>query len=290
MTQWGSSVRTGLLSAAMLGFSGLTALANGIPQPFQMNLQPPNGENARMIHSFHDLLLIICFVVSAFVLALLIYVMFRFRESKNPVPSQTTHHAMLEVVWTVIPCLILAAIALPSFKLLRHQLEIPAADLTIKATGKQWYWSYEYAKDAGGMAFDSLMVPEDEWKASVAKKTIDPVTQPKLLAVDNELVVPVNKIVKVQVTAADVIHKFSMPAMGLKIDAIPGRLNETWFKADKEGIFYGQCSFICGQNHAYMPIAIRVVSQAKYDAWLVDAKKKFASADQAGSAVAVIRD
>jgi cytochrome c oxidase subunit 2 len=296
MTQQGYSVRAigamkrlmiaGVATACSVG----AALANGIPQPWQLNLQPPNGENARFMTWFHDWLLVMCFVVSAFVLALLIYVMVRFRESKNPVPTRTTHNATLEVVWTIVPVLILAMIALPSFKLLKFQLETPVADVTIKATGKQWYWSYEYAQDTGALGFDSLMVAEEEWKKGVVDKKIDPVTQPKQLAVDNEVVVPIGKVVKIQVTAADVIHKFALPAMGLKIDAIPGRLNETWFKADREGIFYGQCSFICGQNHAYMPIAVRVVSEQAYAAWLADAKKKFAAADQAGPRVAQIRD
>jgi cytochrome c oxidase subunit II len=276
------------MAAILATCSGLSAMANGIPQPWQMNLQEPIGENARTIVWFHDWLVVMCVVVSAFVLALLLYTMWRFRESNNPVPSKTTHNAMIEVVWTVVPILILVIIAVPSFKLLRHQLEIPAADITVKATGKQWYWSYEYPKDAGGMSYDSLMIPEDDWKKGVAARKIDPAVAPLQLAVDNEMVVPIGKIIKVQVTAADVIHKFAMPAMGLKIDAIPGRLNETWFKADKEGIFYGQCSFICGQNHAYMPIAIRVVSESAYQAWLVDAKKKYASADDAGNRVATI--
>jgi cytochrome c oxidase subunit II len=280
------SVLRSTLGAIFMAGSSLSALANGIPQPWQMNLQEPIGENARTITWFHDWLIVMCVVVSAFVLGLLLYTMWRFRESNNPVPSKTTHNTMIEVVWTVVPILILVVIAVPSFKLLRHQLEIPAADITVKATGKQWYWSYEYSKDAGAIAFDSLMIPADDWKKGVAEKKIDPAVAPLQLAVDNEMVVPIGKIIKVQVTAADVIHKFAMPSMGLKIDAIPGRLNETWFKADREGIYYGQCSFICGQNHAYMPIAIRVVSEGAYQAWLVDAKKKYASVDDAGSRVA----
>jgi cytochrome c oxidase subunit 2 len=235
---------------------------------------------------FHDALLGLITVISLFVLGLLIYVMWRFRESRNPTPSKTTHHSLLEVAWTVIPILILVVVAIPSFKLLKHQLELPKADITLKVTGKQWYWSFDYPKDQGGFAFDSLMIPEDEWKAGVAAGKIKPTEAPRLLAVDNEAVVPVGKIVRVQVTAADVIHKFTIPSFGIKIDAIPGRLNETWFRAEREGLYYGQCSLICGQNHAYMPVAIRVVSNEKYQAWLAEAKKKFAGAEDPARKIA----
>jgi cytochrome c oxidase subunit 2 len=266
----------GLAVAALFAAAPGALAAVGAPAPWQMNLPAPATENMAFITWFHDWLIVMCVVISAFVLGLLVYALWRFSEKRNPTPSRTTHHTGLEVAWTVIPILILVAIAIPSFKLLKFQLDLPKADITVKLTGKQWFWTYEYPKDQGGFTFDSLMIPEADWKRDVAAGKINPAEAPRLLAVDNEAVVPVGKIVRVQVTAADVIHKFAMPAFGLKIDAIPGRLNETWFKADKEGIFYGQCSFICGQNHAYMPIAIRVVSQERYQAWLADAQKKFA--------------
>jgi cytochrome c oxidase subunit 2 len=171
---------------------------------------------------------------------------------------------LLEVAWTVVPVLILALIAIPSFKLLFLQLDIPQADVTIKATGKQWYWSYSYP-DAK-FEFDSLMVADKDLKPG----------QPRLLAVDNQMVVPVNKVVRVQVTGADVIHAFAVPSFGVKIDGIPGRLNETWFKAEREGTYYGQCSELCGKDHAYMPIAVHVVSDQAYAAWLEESKKKYA--------------
>jgi len=275
------------LAAALVAFSPAVASAqNGIPQPWQLNLQPAATEVATFIHWFHDWVNVLIFVITLFVLALLVYVAWRFNEKRNPVASKTTHHALLEVAWTIVPVLILVVIAIPSFRLLKLQLEIPQADLTVKVTGKQWYWSYEYPQDGGSFGFDSLMLDEKQRAEAIQSKKIAESEAPRLLAVDNEAVVPVGKIVRVQVTGADVIHKFAMPAFGVKIDAIPGRLNETWFKADREGIFYGQCSFICGQNHAFMPIAIRVVSQERYTAWLAEAKQKFANAADATSKVA----
>jgi cytochrome c oxidase subunit 2 len=191
----------------------------------------------------------------------LIAVVVKFNAKANPVPTRTTHNTLLEVAWTLIPVLILVSIAVPSFRLLFEELDVPKADLTVKATGKQWYWSYAYP-DNGKFEFDSLLAQDK---------------QPRLLGVDNELVVPVNKVVRVQVTGADVIHSFAVPAFGIKIDAIPGRLNETWFKATKTGMFYGQCSELCGKDHAFMPIAVRVVSDQDFVAWVESAKKKFAT-------------
>jgi cytochrome c oxidase subunit 2 len=214
------------------------------------------------IHWFHGLLLIIITCITLFVLALLVVVMVKFNARANPVPSRTTHNSLIEIAWTLIPVLILVSIAVPSFRLLFLQLDIPKADLTVKATGKQWYWSYSYP-DNGQFEFDSLMAQDK---------------QPRLLGVDNEMVVPVNKVIRVQTTGADVIHSFTVPAFGIKIDAIPGRLNETWFKAEKTGMYYGQCSELCGKDHAFMPIAVRVVTDQEFAAWVEDAKKKFASA------------
>jgi cytochrome c oxidase subunit 2 len=209
------------------------------------------------------------------VTGLLVVAMVRFNARSNPVPSKTTHNTMIEVAWTIIPVLILVGIAVPSFRLLFLQLDLPKADLTVKATGKQWYWSYTYP-DNGKFEFDSLIAHDK---------------QPRMLAVDNELVVPVNKVVRVQVIGADVIHSFGVPAFGMKVDAIPGRLNETWFKATKTGVFYGQCSELCGRDHAFMPIAVRVVSEQDFAAWVETAKKKFASnpANAVASAADVMR-
>ena len=269
---------------AVAALATVPAIAGtGMPTDWQMNLQGAVTPVAEYIHWFHDWLNVIIAIVTLFVLALLIYVVFRFNEKANPVPSKTTHNALLEVCWTVIPVLILVVIAIPSFRLLKLQLEVPQADMTLKVTGKQWYWSYEYAQDGGNFGFDSLMLDEKARAEAIASNKIAAAEAPRLLAVDNEAVVPVGKIVRVQVTGADVIHKFTVPSFGIKIDAIPGRLNETWFKAEREGIYYGQCSFICGQNHAFMPIAFRVVSQERYAAWLAEAKQKFANAEDAGS-------
>jgi cytochrome c oxidase subunit II len=270
--------------------TGSASAATGMPSPWQLNLQNPVTEVAAYINWFHDWLNVIIFIISIFVLGLLIYVAWRFNEKANPTPSKTTHNALLEVAWTVIPVLILVVIAIPSFRLLKLQLEIPQADVTVKVTGKQWYWSYEYPQDAGAFTFDSIMLDETQRAEAIRTNKIAAAEAPKLLAVDNEAVVPVGKVVRVQVTAADVIHKFTVPSFGVKIDAIPGRLNETWFKADREGIYYGQCSFICGQNHAYMPIAFRVVSAERYAAWLAESKQKYANATDAAGKVAASRD
>ena len=264
--------RTALVALALgLSFAGAAHAGVGQPSPWQMGLQTPVTEVAGFIDSFHTALVWIITLISLFVLALLVAIVVKFNEKANPVASRTTHHTGLEIAWTLIPVLILVGIAIPSFRLLKLQVELPKADMTIKAVGNQWYWSYEYPKDqAGGFKFDSYMLTrEDAVKAN----------QPALLAVDNEVVVPVNKTVVLQVVGADVIHSFSVPSLGVRMDAIPGRLNQTWFKAEREGIYYGQCSRLCGQNHAFMPIAIRVVSDQAYAQWLTQAKSKFASLD-----------
>ncbi len=247
----------------------LLAQEGGQSVPWQMGLSDPASPIMERIQWFHDdFLLIIITVITLFVTFLLIYCMIRFNARANPVPSKTSHNALVEVAWTVIPILILVAIAIPSFKLLYFDRTIPPVDMTIKATGNQWYWSYEYQDEANkGIEFDSVMLEDDELKPG----------QPRLLAVDNNIVVPVNKVVRVVVTASDVIHDFAMPAFGLKMDAVPGRLNETWFKATKTGMFYGQCSELCGVRHAFMPIAIKVVSEEEFKQWVVKAKKEFAS-------------
>jgi cytochrome c oxidase subunit 2 len=258
--------------------AGAAQAGTGQPTNWQLGFQGSVTEVMDFITDFHNALLVLITLITLFVAALLVYVMVKFSEKRNPVPSRTTHHAGLEVAWTVIPILILVAIAIPSFRLLKMQLVPPPADVTIKATGHAWYWSYEYPKDQGGFVFESNMLTDQQIAQAVAAGR--PRTEvPRLLAVDNEVVVPVNKVVRLQVTAADVLHAFAMPSFGIKIDAVPGRLNETWFKATREGVYFGQCSELCGQNHAFMPIAIRVVSDAQYASWLEQAKQKFASTD-----------
>jgi cytochrome c oxidase subunit 2 len=276
-----------MMASLMTGSLALAA-PNGQPQPAQMNLPEPATTKMADIVWFHNGLLILITAISIFVLALLVYACWRFSAKRNPVPSKLTHHTGLEVAWTIIPVLILVVVAIPSFRILRDQLVIPPSDITLKVTGKQWYWSWEYPKDGGGFGFDSLMLDDKQRLELVNSGKAKPEEVPRLLGVDNEAVVPVGKIVRLQVTAADVIHKFALPAFGLKIDAIPGRLNETWFKAEKEGLYFGQCSFICGQNHAYMPIAIRVVSAERYAAWLTDSQKKFARLNAAPTKVASV--
>jgi cytochrome c oxidase subunit 2 len=244
---------------------GFAVAASGQPSPWELGLQQSASPVMDGIVSFHDFLLYIITAITIFVLVLLLIIIVRFNARANPTPSKTTHNTLLEVAWTVLPVLILVIIAVPSFRLLFTQLNIPPADVTVKATGKQWYWSYNYPDD-GGFEFDSLMLSDKERKGD----------QPRLLAVDNEMVVPVNKNVRVLTTGADVIHAFAVPSFGVKIDSVPGRINETWFRATREGIFYGQCSELCGKDHAFMPIAVRVVSDGEYAAWLEQAKKKYA--------------
>jgi cytochrome c oxidase subunit II len=253
----------GLAVAGVALVAGGSAFAElGQPAPWEYKLQEAATPVMENITSFHNILLVIITIITLFVLGLLIAVVVKFNAKANPVPSKTTHNTLIEVAWTLGPVLILAAIVVPSFKLLFLELDVPKADLTIKATGKQWYWSYAYP-DNGKFEFDSLLAQDK---------------QPRLLGVDNELVVPVNKVVRIQTTGADVIHSFAVPAFGIKIDAIPGRLNETWFKATKTGWFYGQCSELCGKDHAFMPIAVHVVSDQEFATWVEAAQKKFASA------------
>ena len=270
-----------LLGLAVVGTAlvaaGGTAFAElGQPAPWEFKLQGSATQVMDDITSFHNWLLVTITLITLFVLALLAIVVVKFNAKANPVPSRTTHNTLVEVAWTLIPVLILVAIAVPSFRLLFLELDIPKADLTIKATGKQWYWSYAYP-DNGKFEFDSLLACDE------ARLKCE---QPRLLTVDNEVVVPVNKVVRVETTGADVIHSFAVPAFGIKIDAIPGRLNETWFKANKVGVYYGQCSELCGKDHAYMPIAVRVVNDQEFAQWAEAAKKKFASAPQNSFAAA----
>ena len=235
------------------------------PKDWQLGFQNAASDSMRDIVSFHNnLLLPIIIAISVFVLFLMLYACIRFRASANPNPSKRTHNVTVEILWTLIPCLILIVMAVPSFKILYKQDTIPKADLTIKAVGYQWYWGYEYPDE--NIIFDSYMIEEKDLRAD----------QPRLLAVDNEVVVPVNKVVKVLITANDVLHARALPAFGVKRDAVPGRINETWFKAEKEGTYYGQCSELCGIKHAFMPITVKVVSEEDYQEWLSEARVKFA--------------
>lgn len=255
------------LAALVLG--GTSALAGlGQPSAWQLGMQQSATPVMDDVIWFHNLLLWIIAGISLFVLILLVIVIVRFNARSNPTPSRTTHNTLLEVAWTVIPVMILVVIAIPSFRLLFFQVNMPQADITVKATGKQWYWSYSYP-DNGKFEFDSIMLQDKDRKPD----------QPRLLAVDNEMVVPVNKTVRMQVIGADVIHAFTVPSFGIKIDAIPGRLNETWFKATREGVYYGQCSELCGKDHAFMPIAVRVVSDQAFAAWVEQARQKYAAQD-----------
>jgi cytochrome c oxidase subunit 2 len=263
-----------LLGCAVAGMaltaSGAAFAELGQPAPWEYKLQESATEVMDQITWFHNWLLITITIITLFVLALLTIIVFKFNAKANPVPSRTTHNTLIEVAWTLIPVLILVAIAIPSFRLLFLELDIPKADLTIKVTGNQWNWTYAYPDDK--IEFTSYLLKEEDR----LKKSPPP---PRLLGVDAEMVVPVDKIVRIQTTGSDVIHSFAVPAFGIKIDSVPGRLNETWFKATKEGTYYGQCSELCGKDHAFMPIVVRVVKDQEYDAW----KKKQVAANPANA-------
>jgi cytochrome c oxidase subunit 2 len=252
------------------------------PMPWQMGMQPSATPIMSQIRWFEQYTLWFVIPITLFVLLLLIVVMVKFRESKNPVPSKTSHNTLIEVAWTIGPVLLLLLLAVPSFDLLTAQLTFPQnPDVTIKATATQWQWNYEYENTGDNpLAFDSYLL-KDQDRAAAGKE--DKSVYPRLLAVDNEIVLPVNKTVRVLVTAAptDVIHAFAMPSFGVKVDAVPGRLNETWFRAEREGLFYGQCSELCGKDHGFMPIAIRIVSEDKYKQWLTAAAADLGKANKA---------
>lgn len=254
--------------AALFGFFATPATAQQ-PTPWQLGFQDAHSPIMEQMTLFHDFLLWIIFAISIFVLGLLLYVIVRFRESKNPIPSKVTHNTLIEVLWTVIPVVILFVIGFFSLPLLYATDDTADADLTIKVIGRQWYWSYEYP-DHGDFTFDAFMVPEDELKEG----------QPRLLTTDEALVLPVGKKVRVLVTSSDVLHAFAMPALGSKIDAVPGRTNETWFEIDEPGMYYGQCSELCGSGHAFMPQMIRAVPEAEFDAWINKAQARFGGGEE----------
>ncbi len=248
------------------------------PKPWQINFQEPATPVMERLVGLHNGLIIMCFAVSLFVLALLIYVCYRFSEKRNPVPSKTTHNTMIEVVWTVIPILILLSIVIPSWRLIVYMDKTDKAEITLKAIGYQWYWGYEYMDGEGkGINFESYIKTAD---ATDAALKLQP-GEPRNLAVDKEIVLPVNTNVRLLTTAADVIHAWTIPAFGVKIDAVPGRVNESWFNINKEGDYYGQCSELCGSKHAFMPIHVRAVSKEEYSKWVVSRKKELGVKDEA---------
>ena len=250
-----------IVGAAMAGAAGAAQ-----PRPWQMGFQPAASPVMREITDFHNVLLVIAVLICLVVLGLMIYVVVRFNEKANPTPSKTTHNTIVEVLWTAIPVLILVIIAVPSFKLLYFMDRTQQPEMTIKATGHQWYWSYDYP-DHGDIAFDANIVPDEELKAG----------QLRLLETDNRVVLPVDTDIRVLLTSDDVIHNWAVPSLGLKLDTVPGRISETWVRIEREGAFYGQCSELCGINHAYMPIAIEAVSKAAFAEWVKMAQRKFAS-------------
>jgi cytochrome c oxidase subunit II len=261
-----------LIAAAMLLCAGAASaqqpVVRGAPEPWQLNFQPAASPVMDMIESLHDLLLFIIVAISAFVLGLLAFACFRYRTSRSPVSSRRTHNTVLEIAWTAIPVLILVVIAIPSFKLLYFMDRAANPEMTLKAIGHQWYWSYEYP-DNGNFTFDAYMIADQDLQEG----------QPRLLAVDNRVVLPVDTDVRVLTTATDVIHSWAMPALGVKMDAIPGRLNETWLRIEQPGIYYGQCSELCGDYHGFMPIEIEAMSKSDFEAWTKRAQEEFARAD-----------
>jgi cytochrome c oxidase subunit 2 len=264
--------RAAVLAVFGLAVFALYALLPGTaeaqyPQPWQLGMQAPASEIKDRIHDFHNLLLVIITAITLFVLVLLVYVMVRFRASAHPTPTRTTHNTMVEILWTVIPIVILVVIAIPSFKLLYFEDRTPNAEMTLKVTGHQWYWSYEYP-DADGLQFDSYLIQEADLKPG----------QLRLLEVDNRVVLPIDTNVRILVNGTDVMHSWMVSSLGVQVYAVPGRVNEMWVRIERPGVYYGQCNQICGTNHAYMPIAVEGVSKDDYKRWLVDAKKKFAAA------------
>jgi cytochrome c oxidase subunit 2 len=274
--------RLSILSALALAFAahGGRAFAQdaaagvvGAPKPWETSMRPAFSPVADHVHGLHNELLVIITLVTLLVLVLLAWVIFRFNERRNPTPSRNSHNALIEVIWTVVPVILLVIIAIPSFKLLYFADRTPNAEMTIKAIGHQWYWSYEYP-DNGNFTFDANLVDAKDLKPG----------QLRLLTTDNRVVVPVDTNIRLLVTATDVIHSWAMPNFAVKLDGEPGRVNETWFRVEKEGVYYGQCSEICGVRHAYMPIEIEAVSKDKFKAWATEAKTKFASVEQPAAA------
>ena len=263
---------------AALPLAGVHDALAAQPRPWQMTFQPAASPVMEQLSAFHDLLFWIIMAITLFVLVLLCYCAIKFNEKANPTPSKTTHNTALEVVWTAIPILILVVIAVPSFRLLYFMDRTDKPEMTLKAISHQWYWSYQYP-DHGNIKFDSNMIPAEDLKPG----------QPRLLAVDNEVVLPVDTNVRLLVTSEDVIHNWAVPAFGIKIDTVPGRTNETWVRITQEGTYYGQCSELCGINHGFMPIQVRAVSKQAFAQWTEEAKKKFAAAPAGAPAATPVK-
>jgi cytochrome c oxidase subunit 2 len=265
------------LSPAGLAFSALLAIAPGAhaqqPTPWEIDMQPAGSPVKAEIIWLHDLVLVIITLITLFVGGLLLWVMYRYSAKRNPTPSRTSHNTVLEIAWTVMPVLILVVIAIPSFRLVYYEDRTRDADMTLKVTGHQWYWEYTYA-DKGGIDFNANIVPDEDLKPG----------QPRLLAADNEVVLPVGKNIRILTASGDVIHSFFIPSLGVQRYAIPGRTIETWVRIDRPGTYYGECNQICGTNHSRMPIQIRGVPEAEFEAWLVEAKTKYADASPAAPA------
>lgn len=270
---------TGLrfLAAFIAALAGISAAAfAGAPQPWEMTLQPAATPVAEQLHHLHTWLVVIISVITAFVMLLLLYVIVRFNERRNPVPSKTTHNTLVEVLWTVVPIVILVGIAIPSFRLLYFADRTEEAEMTLKIIGHQWYWSYEYP-DNGNFTFDALLVEDADLQEG----------QLRLLETDNEVVLPVDTNIRLLMTADDVIHAWAIPAFAVKLDAVPGKVNETWTRIERPGIYYGQCSELCGVRHGYMPIRVRAVTKEEFTAWVTQAQEQFARADGALPPVSV---
>ncbi len=251
---------------------GITKTAGAAgPRDWQLGFSPAGSQTMARIMEFHDLLLVIIAAITGFVVLLLLFVIYRFSEKRNPIPAKTTHNTVIEVLWTTVPVILLAVIAIPSFKLLYYVDRVEDADMTIKAIGNQWYWSYVYP-DHGNFTFDAVMVPEEDVEDAGLR----------LLETDNPVVLPVDTKIRVLVTASAVLHSFAVPALGLKLDANPGQVNETWVQIDRVGTYYGQCSEICGIGHSFMPIAIKAVSRRDFEEWVESAKDNFAQLDEPG--------
>ncbi len=260
---WSAAV--GLAALAAVGLE--PALAQ-MPREWQINLQPPATPVMEWLYDFHSFLFWISAAISAFVVGLLLYAILRFRESRNPVPSRVTHNTMVEVVWTVVPVLILVTIAIPSLRVLYYSDRVETADMTIKAIGHQWYWSYEYP-DHGNFTFDALLKPAEALAEG----------EPRLLATDHRVVLPIETTIRVLITADDVLHAWAVPSFGVKRDAVPGRINETWIRIEREGVYYGQCSELCGKDHGFMPIMVEAISKERFQEWVAEAQTKFAKVD-----------
>ena len=270
-------------SGAAVLLSGMAAASAsaGQPEPWGLGFQDPVTPTMENIAWFHDIILLpVITIITLFVVGLMGYAMWRFRESRNPEPSRTTHNTLIEVLWTAIPTVILVLIAIPSFRIMYENDRIEQADLTLKTIGRQWYWSYQYP-DHGDFEFDSNMIPDEEIDLSK--------NQVRQLSVDNPVYVPVNKNIRVLFTSSDVLHAWALPAAGIKLDNVPGRVNETWMRIEKEGVYYGQCSELCGTGHGYMPIEVRAVGQEEFDAWVEKMRKEYAEAGDAPADEAPVR-